>query len=559
MATGSNRTEPRTKPLAYGYATRFLLRLAVHFDAVCAEPRAYFLAVWWRICGKRLRARSIMAPLVGQSRWAYRLWLAQGGDSEAVGLPKADADILLIALVEAGEAQEETLARLAAEGIPARLVAAGTAPNGHDILQERDAKAWVLPIAAGDILAAGAGAVYRAAVQAAGADICSFYADDDLIDARGQRAKPHFKPDWNAELYRHFDYVARSAILAAALSDLDNLPAKNWAAVLTARVIERGVGTSSPPVHLRRILHHRRTRPAPRLPIVIEEGRGDLPSISIIVPTRNGLALLRTCLDGLARTTYPGPREIVVIDNGSDDPATQEFLAKIDPGFARVIPHPGPFNFAAMNNRAVAETTGDLICFLNNDIEIRDSGWLPVLARHALREDVGAVGARLLYPDGRIQHAGVVLGVGGGAAHAHRLLQPDDEGYFHRHSLPQFVSAVTAACLVVERRKFLAVGGFDAANFAVAFNDVDLCLKLNARGWQALYEPRATLIHHESASRGTDRDYAGAARLAGELAALKQRWGTAVSEGNILKRAKAVDPFHHPSLSPFSERFVVSI
>jgi len=558
MATGSHRTEPRAKPAQSGNATRFLLRLAVHLDALRTEPRAWFLSAWWRLCGKRLRARSIMAPLLGQSRWAYRLWLAQGGDGEAEQVALVDADITIVALVAAGEGQDATLGSLAAEGISAQLIATSAAPDGQFVLQEPDANLWVMPIAAGDILAAGAGAAYRAAALGAGVGTCVIYADDDLIDARGRRTKPHFKPDWNGELYRHFDYITGSAILKPAAADIDDLPAKDWPAVLSARVIEHGIA----PVHLRRILHHRRTRPVPQLPLkaaLPEEGHPPLPPVSVIVPTRNGLALLRTCLEGLARTTYPEPLEIVVIDNGSDDPETQQFLANLDPDFARVIPHPGSFNFAAMNNRAVDQTTGELICFLNNDIEIREPGWLTILARQALREDVGAVGARLLYPDGRIQHAGVVLGVGGGAAHAHRLLRPADEGYFHRHSLPQFVSAVTAACIVVQREKFLAVGGFDAANFAVAFNDVDLCLELNAKGWQALYEPRATLIHHESASRGTDRDAAGAARLAGELAALKKRWGTVGAEGDVARQEQAVDPFHHPSLSPFSERFVVRL
>jgi GT2 family glycosyltransferase len=178
-----------------------------------------------------------------------------------------------------------------------------------------------------------------------------------------------------------------------------------------------------------------------------------------------------------------------------------------------------------------------------------EPGWLKIMAVQAMREDVGAVGAQLLYPDGRIQHAGVVLGVGGAAAHAHRLLYPEDEGYFRRHALPQFVSAVTAACLVVQRERFMAVNGLDETNFAVAFNDVDLCMRLNQQGWQSFYEPRAKLVHHESVSRGLDRDPKGAARLAEELAALKAAWNT----------DQRVDPFHHPQLGRFSERFVVRL
>ena len=161
----------------------------------------------------------------------------------------------------------------------------------------------------------------------------------------------------------------------------------------------------------------------------------------------------------------------------------------------------------------------------------------------------GGVGARLLYPDGTIQHAGVFTGIGGGAGHAHRFLRADETGYFNRARLPQRVSAVTGACLVVAREKFLSVGGFDEDHFPVAFNDVDLCLKLNSRGWQSFYEPRATLIHHESKSRGKDRSRMDRARFAGELAALKQVWNT----------DKLRDPFHHPNLSPFSEQFLIAV
>jgi GT2 family glycosyltransferase len=159
------------------------------------------------------------------------------------------------------------------------------------------------------------------------------------------------------------------------------------------------------------------------------------------------------------------------------------------------------------------------------------------------------VGARLLYPDRTVQHAGVFTGIGGGAAHGHRFQKESDRGYFDRTRLPQRVSAVTAACLVVSREKFLAVGGFDEENFAVAFNDIDLCLKLNQMGWQSFYEPRATLIHHESKSRGSDRAKMNRNRFASELAALKRKWRT----------DERVDPFHHPNLSRFCEQFVISL
>jgi GT2 family glycosyltransferase len=539
----------------------------VHWDALRSAPRAWLVAMGWRICGKRLRARLMMAPLLGRSRWAYPLWLAQGGGDDRLCRTKELARANLLALVEAGEGQERTLSSLAAQGIPALLVVSDDVPRlGQavaDALGPDAGGVWLLPLAAGDTLAECAGVLYRAAVAGADPETRVVYADDDLIDARGRRKDPHFKPDWNAELYRHFDFVAGAAILRASEQELEDLPTVGWVAELARRIVANGHAQDGATVHLRRILHHRRARPTPRRPeqgASVEPGAGALPSVSIIIPTRNRLDLLRPCLEGLARTDYPGPVEIIVIDNDSDDAATLAYLAGLDPASVRVLRHPGAFNFAAMNNRAVEDAAGELLCFLNNDIEICEPNWLATMATQALRTEVGAVGACLLYPDGRIQHAGVVLGIGGGAAHAHRLLRPEDMGYFHRHALPQFVSAVTAACLVVRRDRFLAVGGFDAESFSVAFNDVDLCLKLNARGWQSLYEPRATLVHHESVSRGLDRDPVGSARLARELAALQQRWSIAPAPGaTAANPAQAVDPFHHPELSPFSEHFVVRL
>jgi GT2 family glycosyltransferase len=251
---------------------------------------------------------------------------------------------------------------------------------------------------------------------------------------------------------------------------------------------------------------------------------------------------------GLKRTDYPRVQTIVV-DNGSDEVEALSFLDKLHATGVHVMRCPGAFNFSALNNAAAKLAKGKLLCLLNNDIEVFEPNWLQIMAAQALREDVGAVGARLLYPDRTIQHAGVVIGLGGGAGHAHRFQHIDGVGYFERAHLPQFVSGVTAACLVVDRERYWAVGGLDEEAFPVAFNDVDFCLRLNARGWQSFYEPRATLVHHESKSRGKDTDAANRDRFAKELAALKSRWSTDEFQ----------DPFHHPALSRFSERFVVDL
>jgi GT2 family glycosyltransferase len=273
-----------------------------------------------------------------------------------------------------------------------------------------------------------------------------------------------------------------------------------------------------------------------------------LPRVSVIIPTRNRAELLRKCLEGLSRTDYPD-REIIVVDNDSDEPEALSYFEELRNNGVTVIRLEGEFNYSALNNNAAGTAQGEFLCFLNNDVEIVEPDWLRWLISRAARPDIGAVGARLLYPDGTLQHAGVFIGIGGGAAHAHRFLKADERGYFDRSRLPQRVSAVTGACLVVSREKFIAVGGFDEKNFRVAFNDIDLCLKLNRRDWQSFYEPRATLIHHESKSRGSDKEKVNRARFADELSALKRIWHT----------DKQTDPFHHPQLSQFCEQFVIAV
>lgn len=533
-----------TKPkLAKGGNTWLLL--SVHCAAMRAAPRAYLAALWWRICGKRLRARARFAPLLGETPKAYRLWQLRNKAAEKMrDASEARPPIWALVDVRAGrEAIDETLRSLTAEGVSALLVGEEDSLTLNAAAQHIDWSegAWLMPLSAGDVLARGAASAYRAAIVGSEARIV--YADDDLLDDRGRRTAPHFKPDWNGELFRHFDYLAGACCVCAPREALENLAGvDDWAQQLVSWATKE-----SEPLHLRRVLHHRRARPQPQVPARIVVAP-ILPPVTAIVPTRNRVDLLQTCLNGIAAANYPDV-EVIVVDNDSEDSETLTYLASLDPARYRVLRHPGAFNYSTINNRAVAEARGHMLCLLNNDVEMIEPDWLATMVTQARRDDVGAVGAQLLYPDGRIQHAGVVLGVGGAAAHAHRLLWPSEEGYFRRHALPQFVSAVTAACLVVARERFLMVGGLDEHHFAVAFNDVDLCLRLNKRGWQALYEPRARLIHHESVSRGFDRDPVGARRFASELTALQALWGT----------DERVDSYHHPSLSPFSERFVVGL
>ncbi|WP_226638549.1 glycosyltransferase family 2 protein [Novosphingobium profundi] len=542
------RRNPDRKP-TWHRLVRAGLTLRIHLQALRSTPRPYALAAWWRLNGKRVRAHAHFAPLLAKSPLAYKLWMLDnevsptGAETSDTGPAQIEPPRIAAIVYDrergAPEARERTLRSLCAERID--LLEDLDPPEISDFAGPENRTLWILPIAAGDILAPGAGAVYGQQLQDRAQLI---YADDDLLDRDGQRHSPHFKPEWNKELFQHLDYLSGACILRVPQKNLAG-NATNWQKQLHTLVDQAREGDIR---HIPQVLHHRQSRPTARMPGAIAMDTGAWPSVSAIVPTRNGLHLLRTCIEGLERTNY-SDLEVIIVDNGSDDPETLAYLAALAPERYRVLRHPGPFNFSALNNRAASDARGELLCLLNNDIEIIDPDWLRILVHQALRPDVGAVGAQLLYPDGRIQHAGVVLGIGGGAAHAHRRLSPDEEGYFRRHALPQFTSAVTAACLVVQRARFEAVGGLDETQFAVAFNDVDLCLRLNRQGWQSFYEPRARLIHHESVSRGHDRDPTGAARLANELAALKSAWST----------DRITDPFHHPQLNPFSEHFVVRL
>lgn len=532
-----------------------LVRLAilVHLDAVASNPLEYLKAVLYRLRGYRVRARGRMAALTARSSHAYKLWIARDEQrawdlyNEQASAPEIDI-VPVIDCRSEPAGLERTMASLAPEEARRAIILTAAPPKTSEACIDRDdqtgSETWLCPIEAGDQLAPGALSIY-ARVIAANPDARILYGDDDLINQGGERIKPHLKPDWNPDLFEHHDYVSGSAVLRTSAHSVQRLEGGGAAKTLVLDLLAAGAR----PIHVPLVLHHRRERP--RAVIPAEPGRlrsVNNPAISIIIPTRNKLPLLEKCIEGLRGTEYP-ITETIVVDNGSDEAETLAYLRSLEEHGVTVLRMPGPFNYSVLNNKAVERCNGELLCFLNNDIEMIDRHWLAPLVAHAVRQDIGAVGPRLLYPDFTIQHAGVVTGIGGGAAHAHRLQPAEAEGYFERARLPQRVSAVTAACMVLQRSKFLSVGGFDEENFPVAFNDVDLCLKLNASGWQSFYEPRSTLIHHESKSRGRDTTRVTKARFAGELAALKRKWRT----------DELRDPYHHLHLSRYTEQFLLSV
>lgn len=261
--------------------------------------------------------------------------------------------------------------------------------------------------------------------------------------------------------------------------------------------------------------------------------------VSLVIPTRDGLALLERCISTIQQHTCWDQLEIIVIDNGSVEKETKAYFRKIAKAGVKVLAMPGAFNFADLNNRAIAEASGEVIGLINNDIEALHDGWLDEIMVQLLRPGIAAVGAKLLWPNGMVQHGGVLLGVGNVAGHFGNRLADNDWGDHGRNQLVQQMSGVTAACLFLRKADYLAVGGMDPTAFPVAFNDVDLCLKLRATGKAIIWTPHAKLLHAESASRGHEDTPQKKARAARELEQLRRRWG-----GILLH-----DPAYHPSLN----------
>jgi O-antigen biosynthesis protein len=250
-----------------------------------------------------------------------------------------------------------------------------------------------------------------------------------------------------------------------------------------------------------------------------------LPWVSVLIPTRNNPALLNQCLASLfAKTHYPN-FDVVVVDNGSDTPEALACLAEWNRHErVRVLRDNSVFNYAALNNHAASVAQGDWVALLNDDIEVIDADWLNEMVSQAVRPDVGVVGARLLYPNGTLQHGGVFL-VGTLSWHAHRHLDQAEPGYAGRAQLVQNLSCLTAACIVVKKDIYQQVGGLDATHFTVGWNDTDFCLKVQKAGYRNLWTPFATLIHHESATRGQDQTPEKQARAEREWRRMQACWG----------------------------------
>jgi GT2 family glycosyltransferase len=375
------------------------------------------------------------------------------------------------------------------------------------------------------------------------------YSDEDRIDAAGNRGGWRFKPAWSPNLLEARDYLGQLTLMrretVRALGGWRPEAAAHQhdlALRLAEHVEPRAM------VHLAKLLVHGSAEAdgSPRnLAAAKPEAPTSAPRVSLVIPTRDNADVLETCIRSIrARTRYRN-YEIIIVDNGSAEEKTKRLFAEVgrDPSI-RILPMPGPFNFSKLNNAAAREATGDILGLINNDIEVTREDWLDEMVALATRPEVGCVGAKLLYPDGRIQHAGVVIGLGGVAGHGHRFARGDDPGYLNRLRAVQNVSAVTAACLLIRREAFDRVGGLDEG-LTVAFNDVDFCLKVSAAGYLNLWTPFAELIHHESVSRGRDLTPSKARRFADEYATMQRRWGAELLN----------DPYYSPHLTYDREDF----
>ena len=371
------------------------------------------------------------------------------------------------------------------------------------------------------------------------------YSDDDKIDTEGRRFAPQFKPEWSPELLLSYMYLGHlCAVRKQIFEQIGGLRlgfegSQDYDFALRATEISRRVA------HLPLVLYHWRTAPGStaisgaakpasfaagqqaiqdalnrrqingnvaqhqwatkeNLGIFAQDFPDEGPSITIIIPTKNQHKLLKSCLDSLEKTTYKN-YQIAVIDNESDDPKTIEYLNQLTCQVLRIKNPGGKFSFAAINNRAVEQTDSEYVLFLNNDTEVITPRWLSQMVGYAQISGVGAVGARLLYPDGRVQHAGIIHGLHHGlAGHAFKLMNSDNRGYLSQAMVTRNYSAVTAACTITPRQLFLELGGFDEENFAVAYNDADYGYRLVENGYRCVYCPDAELLHKEGTSRGFD-------------------------------------------------------
>ena len=400
------------------------------------------------------------------------------------------------------------------------------------------------------------------------------YSDEDKLDARGARVEPNFKPDWSPETLLSRNYVCHLTVLSRALYDAIGGVREGFDGAQDYDLVLRAGERAARVVHIPAVLYHWRMHAqstagskASKL-YAFEAGKRALvdhfaragvdaavqdgptlgtyqpiyrlatqPLVSVIVPTRDQVELLRGCVRGLEESSYAN-YELLLVENGSVRPETFAYYRELAarPNVRVLTWEATPFNYAAINNFAAASARGELLLFLNNDVQAIGPDWLEGLVTAAARPGVGAVGAKLLYSDDTVQHAGIVVGMGGVAGHAHLNYPKDAPGHMQRLQYAQNVAAVTGACLLTPKAVFDGVGGFDEG-FVLAFNDVDLCLQILRAGYRVVWTPAAELYHLESKTRGYEDTPEKQARFKREIDLFHSKWGEFLKSG---------DPYYSP-------------
>ena len=410
------------------------------------------------------------------------------------------------------------------------------------------------------------------------------YSDEDKLNENNARFDPYFKPDWNRDLFYSHNMICHLGVYykptvnriggfrvgyegaqdydlalrfieeitdeqihhiprvlyhwrAHNFSTATSLSTKDYAENAGVRSLQDHFSRNGKKVEVNTVVGGYRVRY--QLPEL-------LPKVTLIIPTRNGVSLVKQCIESIVfKTTYKN-YEILLIDNNSDDPEALNYFELIQNKYSvMVVRDERPFNYSAINNAAVNRANGDFIALINNDIEVINEDWLSEMMSIAVQDNVGAVGAKLLYPNDTLQHGGVVTGVGGVAGHSHKYFKHDAYGYFTRAQLISSFSAVTAACLIVKKSIFIEVNGLDELNLSIAFNDVDFCLKVREAGYRNIWTPYAKLYHHESATRGIEDTPEKQLRFSKEVLYMQSKWGKMLLE----------DPAYNPNLTLDYEDF----
>jgi len=405
------------------------------------------------------------------------------------------------------------------------------------------------------------------------------YSDEDKIDLKGKRFQPFFKPDYSPDLLLSFNYICHFLVCRKELLQKVKGFRKGFEGSQDYDLLLRLSEKTDQIYHIPKILYHwRQTKGSTSVDHkakaahiensikaiqealkrrgiqgTVEKGINfsqfesyrvkrkikDHPLVSIIIPTKDKVSYLKRCIRSIReKTDYPH-YELIVVDNKSEEKETLDFLSGLKKQEnIHVLKYDDKYNFSKINNTAVKHAQGSHILFLNNDIEVISSEWMTAMLEHAQREEVGAVGAKLLYPDDTIQHAGTIVGLGGVAAHSHKKFHKNSNGYFGSLNTIRNYSAITAACMMLRKKVFEEVGGFDEENLPVGFNDVDLCMEMRKRGYLIVYTPYAVLVHYESQSR---TQYLNP----DEVLFMKKKWGDQLLS----------DPYYNPNLSYDSEDF----